>query len=457
MALIIVANRLPLRPVQEKGKPAFQRSTGGLVSALLPLAEAERATWVGWDGGETASWSQILRKRSRQALPFRVAPVALPEGSRGPYYDGFCNATLWPLFHGFLGRTEFSETWWSAYRESSRAFADRIAGLARSGDMVWIHDYHLMLLPSLLRAAGLRSRIVFFLHIPFPADDSFRHLPWRAELLAGLRGANVIGTQTPEDARHLRQCLALFGPPGLRRPSRTRRGRGTVLRANPISIDTRRLAREARAPAVCRRVEAMREAFHGRRVILSVERLDYAKGILERLRAVEHLFEARRDLRGRVSFLQLSVPTREGVRAYEGYRRQVDEMVGRINGRFSQPEWVPIRYLFRSLPEGELLAYYRVADVLFVTSLKDGMNLVAKEYVAARGGEDGVLVLSEFTGAAHELRGALPVNPHHTTETAAMLARALEMPPMRRRTRMKDMFRHLLRHTVHDWIRECLE
>jgi trehalose 6-phosphate synthase/phosphatase len=448
--LLIVANRLPYRVLDDGAKVELQRNVGGLVSAVHPLAERVGAAWIGWDDGQTALWSRA--RNALRAAPYRVIPLALPERLHANYYSGFCNATLWPLFHSFLGRAEFHQSWYEAYLEANRRFADRVRREARPGDTIWIHDYQLMLVPGLLRQAGVRSRILFFLHIPFPAADLFRHLPWRSELLAGLAGTDVIAVQAPEHSRHMRDALDQFGP------GAGGNGRPKIpeLRTIPISIDTVRLSRRSRSPEVLRRAEAIRQSGAGRKIVLSVERLDYAKGILERLRAVERLLERRRDLRERIWFLQLSVPTRTGVGTYERYRRDVDEMVGRINGRFSRPEWVPIRYLFRSLPEDELLAYYRVADAALITSLKDGMNLVAKEYVAAHGHGGGVLVLSEFAGAAREMRGALLVNPHHATETADTVARALEMPLEEQRRRMSGMFRHLLRHTVHDWVERCL-
>ena len=454
--LIIVANRLPFRPVREKDGIVLQRTAGGLVSALLPLAERVGAPWVGWDGGESEASARALRRSRGKHTPFPLVPVALDDAVREPFYSGFCNASLWPLFHGFLGRSEFSAHGFAAYEAANAVFAERTLHVLRPGDTIWVHDFHLLLLPGLLRAARVRARIVFFLHIPFPAPDHFRHIPWRTELLRGLAACNVVGLQRQEDVRHLRESLETLLPVRGARTSRGRAPSKPELRANPISIDTRRLSQAAREPVVTRRAESIRNAFHGRKVVLSVERLDCAKGILERLRMIEHLLETRPDLRDHVSFLQLSVPTRPGVRSYEGYRREVDEAGGRINGRFSRPEWVPFRYLFRSLPESELLAYYRAADVMLITSLKDGMNLVAKEYVAARSGHGGVLVLSEFAGAAQHLRGALLINPHHVVATAAAVTQALELPPAEQQRRMRSMYRYLLRHTVHDWVRECL-
>ncbi|MBI5502023.1 MAG: trehalose-6-phosphate synthase [Deltaproteobacteria bacterium] len=448
--LVIAANRLPYGIEEDGGRATLRRAVGGLVSALHPLAERVGATWVGWDGGQTASWARV--RRGRRATPYRLAPVALPPRLREPYYDGFCNGTLWPLLHSFLGRAEFRQDWFDAYLAANRAVAARVRRETRPGDVIWVHDYHLLLVPGLLRQAGVSSRIAFFLHIPFPAPDLFRHLPWRAELLAGLAGADAIGLQAPEHVRHLRDAFSWFGPAAGARGGRA----APDIRAVPISIDTRRLAGRARSREVRQRVEAIRASARGRPIVLSVERLDYSKGILERLRAIEHLLEVRRDLRGRVWFLQLSVPTRTGVPTYDRYRREVDEMVGRINGRFSRPEWAPIRYLFRSLPEDELLAYYRAADAVLITSLKDGMNLVAKEYVAARAGAGGVLLLSEFAGAAGELRGALLINPHDARGTAGAVARALDMPALEQRQRMASMYRHLQRHSVHHWVRRCL-
>jgi len=451
--LVIVANRLPFRPVRSGRRWDVERSVGGLVSALHPLAARVGATWVGWDDGQADAWRRVLAAR-RTLLPHAVAPVALPERIRDPFYGGFCNATLWPLFHSFLGRAEFRRIWFDAYREGNAAFAHRVRRLARPGDTIWVHDYHLMLLPGLLRAAGVRARILFFLHIPFPAADLFRHLPWRAEVLEGLAGADLVGVQASEHVRHLRESFGRFAAPEAR--GRPRAARRPTLRALPISIDTRRLASLARSPEVLQRTGEVRESFLGRKIVLSIERLDYSKGIAERLRAIDELLEKHRDLRNRVSFLQLSVPSRTEVGSYARYRREIDEMVGRINGRFSRPDWVPIRYLFRSLPETELLAYYRAADAVLVTSLNDGMNLVAKEYVAAQAGRDGVLLLSEFAGAAREMRGAILINPHHATGTAEAIVRALTMPRTERRARMAAMYRHLLRHTVHDWVSACL-
>jgi trehalose 6-phosphate synthase len=362
---------------------------------------------VGW-AGQTAGVP-----RSLPGLGAKLVPVALSRKDVESYYHGFSNSTLWPLFHGLADRVTINGRWWRNYCDVNMRFAQRALEVATPDSILWVHDYHLARVPLQLRDLGVTQPIGFFLHIPFPAQDLFARLPWRGQLLDGLLGADVVSFQTEEYRENFFRSALRLRPDATADDDVLRLGDGrSVLTAtHPISIDARSLAEEARSDEVERALERLRAQFAGRRVLIGVDRLDYTKGIVERLSAIELLLERRRDLRGKIAFVQIAVPSRGDIREYRELRSQVEELVGRINGRFTQPgSDVPVHYLYRGVPPERLLAYYRLADVCIVSSLRDGMNLVAKEFVVCQdaGQGRGVLVLSEFAGASEELRQALP-------------------------------------------------
>ena len=443
--LVAYANRLPVARTQR----GWTVSAGGLVSALRPALEQRDSVWVGWDGGAPEM------PRDVPALDVELLPVALSRREVEDYYHGFANRTLWPLLHGLGDQSEFDRRWWEAYRNVNERFASAEAG---SGPR-WVHDYHLMLVPSLLHRSSIHP-IAFFLHVPFPAPEVFARLPWREQLLEGLLGADVVAFQTEAYRENfLRTCAHLRGDVRVEGGTVVLARRRVRTAAHPISIDAGVLRKDARSDTTERSLRRLRAQFGGRRILLGVDRLDYTKGIIERLRAIELLLEERRDLRGRVAFLQIAVPSRGEIREYRELRRDVEELVGRINGRFTAPGGdVPVHYLYRSVPYERLLAYYRLADACLVTPLADGMNLVAKEFVTAQAAGDGAgaLILSEFTGAAVELTDALRCNPFDMDGLARTIEGALQLDEDERRRRIARMARAVAHHDVHWWTEQEL-
>ena len=458
---VVVANRLPVHlDTRDPDAPRWRRSPGGLVSALEPILRARRGAWVGWAGTTAESTPAILPDQD-----IRLCPVPLGEDEYREYYEGFSNATLWPLFHDVVVPPDFDQSWWHSYHRVNLRFAQHVAALAGSGATVWVQDYQLMLVPSLLRALRPDVRIGFFLHIPFPPPELFLQLPWRSQIVDGLLGADLIGFQLPGGAQNFLQLVRR-----LRRGesvSRAHRSsvQGTVLvrdrevrvGAFPISIDVTGLEELARSEAVRERARRIRRQLGDtRRVMLGVDRLDYTKGIDLRLRAFEGLLTDGRATARDTVLVQIATPSRERVEHYRRRRAGIEAQVGRINGRFGQIGQVPVHYLHTTVDRTELAALYRAADVMLVTPLRDGMNLVAKEFVAARPDLGGSLVLSEFAGAAQELTRALLVNPHHLSELQDVMSAALNLDESEGRRRMRDLRHHLRERDVHHWARSFL-
>jgi trehalose 6-phosphate synthase len=449
--VVAVANRLPVHRV----KGGWELSPGGLVTALRPVMTSRSGAWVGWDGGA---------KGSPQRLPdqaIELSPVSLTAAQVRDYYHGFANRTLWPLLHHAIEKSVFDRSWWNSYAEVNRRFADAtVTALEHNPDAVlWVHDYHLMLVPELVRARRPDQQIGFFLHVPWSSPDIFSRLPWRREVLRGLLGADVVSFHTERYRRNfIRACGRLLAAEGVvLKGNSVVLGDGRIVRttASPISIDVQQFTGLATGPAADGHVEALRRQFSGRQVVLGVDRLDYTKGIVERLHAVEQLLERRSDMRERMVLVQVAVPSRDDVREYRELRGAVEQIVGRINGRFTVPGLdVPVHYLYRGLPPQRLAAYYAVADTMLVTPLVDGMNLVAKEYVTvqqARRGS-GALVLSEFTGAALELREARLCNPFDVDGLSGIVEAALDSGQRERRRAMAAMARRIAAHDVHAWV-----
>ena len=451
--VIVVSNRLPytLRRAGDSWKT--EKSAGGLATAMGPILNKTGGLWVGWPGDRSglddAKRRAVLARWQERE---RYVAVDLPaEVARG-FYEGFSNQTLWPLFHNFPFLFRFDPAHWQAFVEANRLFRDAVLEHLRPGDMVWVHDYQLMLLPAMLREAAPDAGIGFFLHIPFPPSTAFRILPRREELLCGLLGADFIAFHTQGYVQHFRDSVLRLLGAGSRMDRVEAGGRTVRLEALPIGIAPEQFTdlldndEETR-----RRLTEMRTRFRCCKVLLAVDRLDYTKGIPERLRAYRQLLHDSPGLRGGVVLVQVGVPSRESVPMYEELRREVDGLVGRINGEFSTPDWTPIVYLRRNLPRAELAALYALADVAWVAPLRDGFNLVAKEYVACQRGGGGVLVLSEFAGAAAEMGEALQVNPYDEGRTAATIRRALAMPEAERRERMAALHKRVTHNNVFAW------
>ncbi|QDV92401.1 Trehalose-phosphate synthase [Phycisphaerae bacterium RAS2] len=449
--ILIVANRLPVMKVRRGGKVHWDPSPGGLVSAMAPVLATHRGEWVGWSGVAGPS----PRRLTNDGL--RIYPVPLTVADVEKYYLGFSNATIWPLYHDAVRTPVFNARWWKPYVDVNARFARTAAAHAQRGETVWVHDYQLQLVPRMLRELRPDLRIGYFLHIPFPPDELFAWLPWRREILEGLLGADLIGFQTTADARDFSRAAREFTVASGTDSSLQFKGRHIDIGAYPISIDAKWIEQQATEPATLRQAQAIRRSIGAsRKLLLSVDRLDYTKGIDQRLRAFELLLRSGDVTVHDCVLMQVAVPSRETVAEYREQRENIERIVGRINGEFSVPGRVPVHYFRRGLSREELVAYYLAADVMVVTPLKDGMNLVAKEYVAARRDNTGVLMLSEFTGAARELRQALLVNPHDIDAMVHTLHAAMELPRSEARTRMAAMRANVRRHDVHAWARNFL-
>jgi trehalose 6-phosphate synthase/phosphatase len=457
--LIIVSNRLPLaiRKVGDAWKA--ERTSGGLASAMAPVMRDRAGVWLGWPGH-----GPRVRDPARDALleEWRhtqgFVPVDLPADVARRFYEGYANQTLWPLFHSFPARFEYDPEGWSAYVAANRRFRDAVLEEMRPDDVVWIHDYHLMLLPRLIRDVAPEARVGFFLHIPFPASETFRILPRRDDVLRGLLGADLVAFQTHQDLQHFRSSLQrLLGVPS-RLDRVVVQGVSTRLEALPIGIAPDEFAGLLERDPDARRVlEDLQERYRGQSVLLGVDRLDYTKGIPHRLRAYRRLLAGAPDLRGKVVLVQVAVPTREKIPEYATLRQEVSELVGEINGEFGTPHWTPIVYMRRGITRAELVALYSVAAVGWVTPLRDGMNLVAKEYVACQKDAPGALVVSEFAGAAPEMGEAFLVNPYDEERVASTIERALKLSEEERRQRMARLYRRVVRNDVFAWGDRFLE
>jgi len=444
--LLLVSNRLPVTARLERGAVIVDRSVGGLATGLRGVHADPDSLWIGWPG-DTSRFTDSQRVELERTLDrMRVRSVPLSPGEVNAYYDGFANGVLWPLFHYLLDRVPLEATSWEAYARVNARFADITAEEARAGDTAWVHDYQLCLVPALLRQRRPALRIGFFLHIPFPAAEVFRTLAWRETILEGLLGADVIGFHTAAYRRHFEDAVALvlghrskqaFAPDDSGAHSLRVGGRWVRLVVAPMGVDAVGIARSAASVAVNAAAAALRTP--GTALLLGIDRLDYTKGLPRRMLAFERLLEREPALRGTTRLLQIAVPSRERLDAYRQMRRKVEELVGRINGLHTYGSIVPIHYVYRALSEEEVVAHYRAAQVLLVTPLRDGMNLVAKEFVAARTDLDGVLLLSELAGAADELDAAVRVNPYDISGTATAMARALTMPAPERRARMSAL------------------
>jgi alpha,alpha-trehalose-phosphate synthase [UDP-forming] len=458
--LIIVSNRLPV--TMERGPHGCKAhpSCGGLVSALLPIFRTAGGSWVGWPGTELDSQVEAaLRAASERHCSYE--PVFLTSEERAFFYHGCSNEILWPLFHDLPSPCNFDPAYWTAYGQVTEKFADAVEQVALANDFVWVHDYHLMLLADALRARNTQCALAYFHHVPFPAPDTFEKLPWRYEVLRGLMQFDKLGFQTDRDRRNFLSCIRRFFPAARVKRTGNRfyvraEGRDTEIGAFPISVDYRQLAYQSIAPGVLARAKKIKSDFAGTRIILGIDRLDYTKGILERLVAFRSLLEKRPDLHGRATLVQVVVPSRELIPSYRELRLQIEQLVSRINGKYGTLTWRPIAYLHRCVDVPELLALYRAAHVALITPIRDGMNLVAKEFCAARSDEKGVLVLSEFAGAASELKvGALLVNPYDSEHLASMLCHALTMSESEQRWRMKKIRRVVANNDLARWCRLC--
>ena len=448
--LLIVANRLPITVQSTDHGVELERSSGGLATGLLRPHEQSEGLWIGWSGAPGQLTPEQQEALDRELAAQRLIAVPLSADQVTRYYEGFCNGVLWPLFHYLLDQIPLQGSDWDAYVEVNQRFAEAVAAQYRKDDLVWVHDYQLLLLPGLLRRRLPEARIGFFLHIPFPSEELFRTLPARARLLEGILGADLVGFHTPTYLRHFSTALTDILGLTVDIDRVQLPGREVRLGVFPMGVDSASFETLARDPAV----EAEAEALRGDgsvRMLVGVDRLDYTKGIPRRLLAYERMLQTHPDLKEKVRLVQVAVPSRTGVEAYQDFRSLVDGLVGRINGAFGTARWVPVHYIFRALSASDLVALYRAADVMLVTPLRDGMNLVAKEYAASRIDEQGVLVLSEFAGAADELVDAVVVNPHDPEALRRAILDAVDMRPKDARERMIALREAVARSDVRQW------
>jgi len=431
--LVIVSNRVP--PLRQVGATA-----GGLAVALQTALRRRELLWFGWSG-ET---SPRVEPRVTEAGSTAHAVIDLTTAEHKLYYSGFCNGTLWPLLHYRFGLAEFRREEEEAWRAVNRRFAEQLYPLLRDDDTIWIHDFHLFPLGAALRELGVKQRIGFFLHVPFPPAGLFNALPRAAALLRDMGAYDLIGVQTEEDAHHLSEALL---PLGL----------SPAIGAFPVGVNADEFARTAETAAAQKDAKRFLESLAGRKLIFGVDRLDYSKGLPQRLEGYADLLARFPQHRGKVTFLQVAPISREDVKHYRILRRELDEMVGRINGEFAEVDWVPLRWTTRPVPRRKLAGFLRISRIALVTPLRDGMNLVAKEFVAAQPPDDpGVLILSCFAGAAHEMAGALKVNPNDPDEIAEALDQALTMPIAERKARWKQDMDLLVKAGGSGWSRDFL-
>ncbi|MDA8364987.1 MAG: trehalose-6-phosphate synthase [Gammaproteobacteria bacterium] len=459
--LVVVSNRLPVVLHRDEDSVCrIEPASGGLVTALTPVLRNRGGTWVGWAGsGAEAPDPDALLRTAADTFGCRFRPVPLTEAEQQGFYQGFSNEIVWPLFHDLQTLCNFDPDYWNVYCAVNRKYADAIAAEADDDDLVWVHDYHLMAVAQELRQLRPSARIAFFLHIPFPPPDIYCKLPWRLPLLHALLQYDLIGFQTLRDQRNFAQCVrTLSDGVTLRSDSGSLVAAVAQRRVRighfPISIDYRNFAERSAAPDVAERAANLRALLPDRQLVLGVDRLDYTKGILLRLQAFAYALDRYPDLREHVTLIQVVVPSREDIPRYRELKASIEQLVGAINGRFTRPGgWVPIHYVFRSLEPADLLAYYRVAQIALVTPLKDGMNLVAKEYCACSIEQDCVLILSEFAGAAAQMRrSALLVNPYDIEGVADAIRRAYSMPVRERRIRMRSLRRGIREHDIFRWV-----
>lgn len=473
--LIIVSNRLPvvLRKANDGDGWSSETGSGGLVSALMPVLRDRGGVWVGWPGisDEAESIDKYLQGISAQA-GYSLEGVYLSQEEIQGFYEGFSNEIIWPLFHDLPVSCHFDRSHWQAYQRVNRKFAKKIAESRQPDDIIWVHDYHLIDVAASLRRQQITNKIGFFLHIPFPPPDIFLKLPWRGDILSGLLDYDLVGFQTMRDCRNFQRCLKAVYRVRINGKGQVKELKATPLNANNVNVETRRLrvgsfpisidykhyASLATNDATTAEMKKLSHALGERRLILSIDRLDYTKGLLAKLRAFRIALERYPQLRENVVLSLHVVPSRENIRQYRRLRSELEQLISEVNGAWSRPGWIPVHYYYHSLTPQQLSAYYRRADIMLVSSLKDGMNLVAKEYCASRPDEDGVLILSEFAGAAAELQqGALLINPYDDEGTAATIFQATKLSRVEIVRQMHELRYKIRHHDIYHWVNSYLD
>lgn len=454
--LLIVSNRLPISVTKKKGFLDFVPSTGGLATGLSSLYQTYESVWIGWPGiiPRNADEKQVITSKLKNDNMF---PVFLSRYQIEKYYEGFSNKTIWPLFHYFTQYAIYDNHLWEAYCHVNKLFCDEVLKIARSDDIIWIHDYQLMVLPGLIREKLPETTIGFFLHIPFPSFEMFRTLPWRNEILSGLLGADLVGFHTYDYVRHflssLTRLLGLASTLG----KILYEDKTIKIDSFPMGIDYQKFANGAKETSVINEIKKVQKQVGDQKVILSIDRLDYSKAIPQRLKAYNLFLKENPHYRKKVILILVAVPSRSKVEHYRKLKEKVDELVGRINGEYGTIGWTPIWYLYRSLQFPTLSALYSLADIAMVTPFRDGMNLIAKEYIASKTNGTGVLILSEMAGVSDELGDAIPINPNDIDNIKQALEQAIMMPEAEQTRRNREMQKKLERYNVNRWAEDFIE
>ncbi|MGZ3943561.1 MAG: bifunctional alpha,alpha-trehalose-phosphate synthase (UDP-forming)/trehalose-phosphatase [Mucilaginibacter sp.] len=454
---IIVSNRLPVKITVSDGEYKLVPSEGGLATGLGSIYKQDGNIWIGWPGHEVAD-ERDKHTVTSKLKELSLLPVFLSQEEVSQYYEGFSNDVLWPVFHYYASTyANYQQSNWESYKKVNEKFKNAVMAVAEPGDTIWVHDYQLLLLPELIRREMPDISIGFFLHIPFPSYEMFRLIPWRAELINGILGADLIGFHTYDDVRHFINTATRILPVNSSANIITQADRTIVAEAFPIGIDDKKYASLPAEPEVKKNIQLIRNTFPKTKLVLSVDRLDYSKGILQRLHAFEYLLEHYPEAKEKITFYMIVVPSRDTVPQYAHLREQIDKQVGNINATHRTMEWTPINYFYRSVPIEMLSALYYTSDVCLVTPMRDGMNLVSKEYVASRTNNDGVLVISEMAGASKELIDALIVNPNNTEEVAKSIIKAAYMPLDEQRTRMKQLRQAVAKFNISHWVKVFMD
>jgi alpha,alpha-trehalose-phosphate synthase [UDP-forming] len=462
--LIVVSNRIPYNIKKVKGKIQYKRSVGGLVTALDPILCKRGGQWIGWNGfsGYSRDFKgELVVGKDCDLEGYSLKLINLSAKELKNYYHGFANRALWPLFHGFISKSYFDNDNFFFYRKINNRFANRILEEARGDEIIWIHDYQLCITPASLRKrSGKKLKIIFFLHIPFPNYEVFRVLPWDKEILEGLLGNDLVGFQTVSDAYNFLECCKNILDLDVDFKKRKILYDNRIIEVGgfPISIDFDHFNALAKNRETVKYRKNIRDLGGNAKVVISVERLDYTKGIKERLNAVDRFFTKYPEYKKKVVFLQIAVPSRTKINEYIQLKKEIDELVGSINGKFSDGLWSPIQYLYKALPQQELVALYKYSNICMVTSLRDGMNLIGKEFASCNISEDGVLILSELAGAAQELgEYSLMVNPYDTDEVADTLRKALNLHSNTRKKMMRGLRKQISENNIYVWADNFLD
>lgn len=464
--LVIVSNRLPIVVSKEEGELKVSSGSGGLVTALAPVLKNRGGLWLGNPGpSEPEEYDQIreIVEKENKTTGYFLHPIFLTAEEMRFYYEGFSNEILWPLFHDLPSECNFNPIYWGVYQSVNSKFAEEISRYITSSDFIWIHDYHLMLVGQELRKRWVGEKIGFFLHIPFPSLDIFSKLPWRFQILRALLEFDLVGFQTLHDQRNFLRCVKRLLPDVTIAAQQHMRHCKTETRdvcvgAFPISIDYKGFSETASGKEVKSQAWLHHEHLKGQKIVFSCDRLDISKGIPYRLDAISHLLKIHPEIHEKVTFFQVVIPSRTEIQKYQNLKKEVDRRVGEINSQFTKTGWVPIQYLYHSLSRNELIAFYRMSEILLITPVKDGMNLVAKEFIASNVNEDGVLILSEFAGAAVQLQDeAILINPYDVEGVSEAIYKALEMSSAEKKKRMRKMRRSVERYDVFWWVHAFLQ